>query len=69
MKFSKKLALLSLVLAGTVGMSGCKSNAKMPVSFVAVTSEDYNAEVTFGDYDYTAASLAKPLPRASSSPM
>ena len=52
MKFSGKIALLSLVLAGSVGMAGCKSNAKMPVNFVAVTSSSYNAEVTFGDYDY-----------------
>ena len=52
MKFSRKLALLSLVLAGSIGMTGCKSNAKMPVNFVAVTSSSYNAEVTFGDYDY-----------------
>jgi len=52
MKFSNRLALLSLVLAGSIGMTGCKSNAKMPVNFVAVTSSSYNAEVTFGDYDY-----------------
>ena len=52
MKVSKKVALLSLVLAGSIGMTGCKSNAKMPVNFVAVTSSDYNATVTFGDYDY-----------------
>ena len=52
MKFSKTVALLSLALIGSVGMAGCKSNAKMPVNFVAVTSSEYNAEVTFGDYDY-----------------
>ena len=52
MKFSRKVALLSLVLAGSIGMTGCKSNAKMPVNFVAVTSSDYNATVQFGDYDY-----------------
>ena len=52
MKFSNKIALLSLVLAGSVCMTGCKSNAKMPVNFVAVTSSSYNAEVQFGDYDY-----------------
>ena len=52
MKFSNKIALLSLVLAGSIGMTGCKSNAKMPVNFVAVTSSAYNAEVQFGDYDY-----------------
>ena len=52
MKVSRKLALLSLVLAGSIGMTGCKSNAKMPVNFVAVTSSDYNATVQFGDYDY-----------------
>ena len=52
MKFSKKLAMLSLVLAGSIGMTGCKSVAKMPVNFVAVTSSSYNAEYTFGDYDY-----------------
>ena len=52
MKVSKRIALLSLVLAGSIGMTGCKSNAKMPVNFVAVTSSDYNATVQFGDYDY-----------------
>ena len=52
MKFSKKVALLSLVLAGSIGMTGCQSNAKIPVNFVAVTSSSYNAEVQFGDYDY-----------------
>ena len=52
MKFSKTVALLSLTLIGSIGMTGCKSNAKMPVNFVAVTSSEYNAEVTFGDYDY-----------------
>ena len=52
MKFSRKIALLSIVMAGSIGMTGCKSNAKMPVNFVAVTSSSYNAEVQFGDYDY-----------------
>ena len=52
MKVSNKLALLTLTLVGTFGMVGCKSNAKMPVNFVAVTSSSYNAEVQFGDYDY-----------------
>ena len=52
MKFSRKLALLSLVMAGSIGMTGCKSNAKMPVNFVAVTSSDYNATLQFGLYDY-----------------
>ena len=52
MKFSKKLALLTVTAAGLIGLVGCKSNAKMPVNFVAVTSSDYNAEVNFGDYDY-----------------
>ena len=52
MKFSRKLALLSLSCAGLIGMVGCKSNAKMPVNFVAVTSSDYNASIQFGDYDY-----------------
>ena len=52
MKFSKTVALLSLTLIGSIGMTGCKSNAKMPVNFVAVTSSEYNAEVQFGDYDY-----------------
>ena len=52
MKLSKKVALLSLTAAGLIGIVGCKSNAKMPVNFVAVTSSDYNAQVTFGTYDY-----------------
>ena len=52
MKFSKKVALLVVTAAGLSGLVGCKSNAKMPVNFVAVTSSSYNAEYTFGDYDY-----------------
>ena len=52
MKFSKQIALLALTIAGSVAVVGCKSNAKMPVNFVAVTSSAYNAEVQFGDYDY-----------------
>ena len=52
MKFSKKVALLVVTAAGLSGLVGCKSNAKMPVNFVAVTSSSYNAEVQFGDYDY-----------------
>ena len=52
MKFSKKMALLVVTAAGLASLAGCKSNAKMPVNFVAVTSSSYNAEVTFGDYDY-----------------
>ena len=52
MKVSNKLALLALTVVGSFGMVGCKSNAKMPVNFVAVTSSSYNAEVQFGDYDY-----------------
>ena len=54
MKLSKKKALLSLaVLTSMVGMTGCfKSNAKIPVVFVATTSSTYNAEVTIGTYSY-----------------
>ena len=52
MKFSKRIALLVVTTAGLSGLIGCKSNAKMPVNFVAVTSNSYNAEVQFGDYDY-----------------
>ena len=53
MKFFKKVAFLSLALAASVaGLAGCKSNAKMPVTFVAVTSDTYNAEVTLGNYSY-----------------
>ena len=52
MKISKKLALLALTSAGLIGLVGCKSNAKMPVNFVAVTSSDYNASIQFGNYDY-----------------
>jgi len=53
MKFFKKTTLIALTLAGTtLGMVGCKSNVKVPVTFVAATSDTYNAEVTFGDYDY-----------------
>ena len=53
MKVFKKVALLSVgLMAAVAGLGACKSNAKMPVNFVAVTSSDYNATVTFGDYDY-----------------
>ena len=52
MKFSKKAALLVVTIGSLSGLVGCKSNAKMPVNFVAVTSSSYNAEYTFGDYDY-----------------
>ena len=53
MKVFKKVALLSVgLMAAVAGLGACKSNAKMPVNFVAVTSSDYNATVQFGDYDY-----------------
>jgi len=52
MKFSKKLALLPVIALSSVGATACKSIAKMPVNFVAVTSSSYNAEVQFGTYDY-----------------
>lgn len=52
MKFSRKMALLLVTTASISGLVGCKSVAKMPVNFVAVTSSDYNAEMTFGTYDY-----------------
>jgi len=53
MKFFKKMTVLTVALAGTtLGVVGCKSTAKMPVTFVAATSSTYNAEVQFGNYDY-----------------
>ena len=55
MRFFKKVALLSLVATGSAfGMSGCsmKSNVKLPVTFVAVTSNTYDADVQFGDFSY-----------------
>lgn len=53
MKLCKKTAFLALALTTSiVGLGACKSNVKMPINFVAVTSSDYNAEVTFGDYSY-----------------
>ena len=53
MKVFNKVALLSVgLMAAVAGLGACKSNAKMPVNFVAVTSSDYNATVQFGDYDY-----------------
>ena len=53
MKIFKKVALLTVALAtASVGLIGCKSNVKLPVTFVAVTSNTYDDEVTFGDYDY-----------------
>ena len=53
MKFFKKTTLLVTTLAATsFGLAGCKSNVKLPVTFVAATSNTYNAEVTIGDYDY-----------------
>lgn len=42
-----------VLLASMSGIVGCKSEIKIPVSFVAVTSTSYNAEVTIGDYSYT----------------
>ena len=53
MKFFTKMTLLTATLTGTtLGLVGCRSSAKMPVTFVAATSSTYNAEVQFGDYDY-----------------
>ena len=53
MKFFKKTTLLVTTLAATsLGLAGCKSNVKLPVTFVAATSSAYNAEVQIGDYDY-----------------
>ena len=42
-----------VLLGSMVGLAGCKSAINIPVSFVAVTSTSYNAEVTIGDYAYT----------------
>ena len=53
MKFFKKMTLLTVALTGAaLGLAGCKSTAKMPVTFVAATASDYNAEVEIGDYVY-----------------
>ena len=53
MKFFTKMTLLTVALTGTtLGLAGCKSTAKMPVTFVAATSSTYNAEVEIGDYVY-----------------
>ena len=53
MKFFKKVVLLSVAVAGTgLALGGCRSNVKMPVTFVASTSSAYNAEVEIGDYVY-----------------
>ena len=53
MKAFKKTAFLAVALSVAVaGLAGCKSNAKMPLTFVAVTSDTYNAAVTIGDYSY-----------------
>ena len=53
MKFFKKAAFLTIALStAIVGLASCKSNAKIPVTFVAVTSDTYNAEVTVGNYSY-----------------
>lgn len=53
MKSFKKTAFLTLALAtSVVGLGACRSNAKIPVVFVAATSSAYNAEVTIGDYAY-----------------
>ena len=53
MKLFKKTALLSVALMASIaGLGACKSNAKLPVTFVAVTSTSYNADVTVGDYAY-----------------
>ena len=54
MKFLKKSAFLTLALAtSVVALGACKSNAKIPVVFVAATADAYNTTVTIGDYDYT----------------
>ena len=53
MKSIKKVLLPMVLLSSMVGLAGCKSAIKIPVSFVAVTSTSYNAEVTIGDYSYT----------------
>ena len=53
MKSFKKVLLPMVLLGSMVGLAGCKSAIKIPVSFVAVTSTSYNAEVTIGDYSYT----------------
>lgn len=53
MKLFKKVAFLAIALAtSVVGLGACKSNAKIPVVFVAATSSAYNTEVTIGDYAY-----------------
>ena len=53
MKAFKKTAFLAIALSAAVaGLAGCKSNVKMPVTFVAVTSDTYNAEVTLGEINY-----------------
>ena len=47
------MAFLAIAVAtSVVGLAGCKSNAKMPVTFVAVTSDTYNAEISIGNYSY-----------------
>ena len=53
MKSIKKVLLPMVLLGSMVSLAGCKSEIKIPVSFVAVTSTSYNAEVTIGDYSYT----------------
>lgn len=51
--FLKKVGLLSIALTtSAVGLTGCKSNVKVPVTFVAADSSSYNCEVTIGDYAY-----------------
>ena len=53
MKFFKRMTLLSITaLSAGLALVGCKSNVKMPVTFVAVTSSEYNAAVSFGQYSY-----------------
>ena len=53
MRFFKNVALASVALAtGVVGLTGCRSNVKLPVTFVAVTSDTYDAAVQFGDFEY-----------------
>ena len=53
MKFFKRMTLLSIAAVGAgLALAGCKSNVKMPVTFVAVTSSEYNAAVTFGKDSY-----------------
>lgn len=50
--FKKMMIISALVGGSVVGLASCKSNVKVPVTFVAVSTSEYNTEVQVGNYKY-----------------